>query len=96
MAEKDLMSKFKESIGDFSDDKTLESFYRSQLDIAYADLISEDISEKVLSSPIGHSTQILYAQLLLEKKDVATNPNLTFLRNKLCSMTQGERAKEEK
>lgn len=90
----DLLIELKKSIGIIAEDNSLDDFYISKLNIAKIDLQSEDISEAVLDSEIGHTTIILYAELLLEQKDIASNPTLTFLRNKLSLITKGERISE--
>lgn len=86
-----ILKDLKESIGDLSTDNSMDAYYKQQINIAYNDLINEDISETVLNSRIGYTAIVIYSQLLLNGKDVATNPTLIFLRNKLSSLTKGER-----
>lgn len=91
----DLLKNLKISIGNLLDDGSLDDYYKAQLDIALADLLSEDIDEKTLNTPIGIATQVLYAQALIEKQDISSNSHLTFLKNKLSAMTKGNRLSEE-
>lgn len=92
----DLLKTLKLSIGNLMDDGSLDSYYKAQLDIAYADLLSEDISEEVLQTAIGHTTQILYAQALINKQEIATNPTILSLKIKLSTMTKARRYAEDK
>ena len=86
-----LLSKFKKSIGGFTSDATMDAYYQQFLDLARADLLSDDISDTVLNGDIGVSCVILYAEALMNKADIATNPTISLLRNKLANMTKGER-----
>lgn len=86
----ELLSKFKISIGDFNSSE-LNNYYKQMLTMAISDLISDDISIDVLQSEIGMQTTILYAEALMNKEDIATNPTITLLRNKLSLITKGDR-----
>lgn len=69
----------------------MDAYYQQFLDLARADLLSDDISDTVLNEDIGVSCVILYAEALMNKADIATNPTISLLRNKLANMTKGER-----
>lgn len=80
-----LLSQFKLSIGDFNGDD-LDIYYKNQLNMAISDLITDDITEKQLNSELGRALTILYAEALMNKTDIATNPTITLLRNKVAMM----------
>ena len=84
-----LLSEFKLSIGDFNGDE-LDLYYKTQLRMAIADLITDDITEKQLNSELGRALTILYAEALMNKTDIATNPTITLLRNKVAMMVLEE------
>lgn len=86
-----LLKQFKLSIGDFSGNE-LDSYYSQHLLMAMADLLSDDISKPQLDSELGRALTILYAEALMNKTDIATNPTISLLRNKLSLMTKGDRA----
>jgi hypothetical protein len=88
---KELLKDYKYSIGDFSDNSELDLYYKKFLTMAMSDLISDDISINVLYSKLGRATTILYAECLMNKLDIATNPTISLLRNKLSIMSKGER-----
>lgn len=85
-----LLEKFKKSIGDFGS-ATPDDYYQTFLNMAIYDLESDDISEDVLHGDLGIVTIVLYAEALMNKTDIATNPTITLLRNKLSIMTKGAR-----
>lgn len=85
----ELLIQYKNSIGDF--DNTLDEYYTNQLLMAKADLITDDISESVLNTDLGRALTILYAEALMNKTDIATNPTISLLRNKLSLITKGDR-----
>lgn len=87
----ELLKEYKISIGDFNDSSEMDKYYRNFLTMAMSDLISDDISQDVLNSKLGKATTILYAECLMNKLDVATNPTISLLRNKLSIMSKGER-----
>lgn len=91
MADEKLLESLKKSLGVLIDDNSSDAFYEKKLEIAQYDLESEDVSKTVLDTDIGRATQILYAQALIEKKDIATHSTIIFLKNKLSAMTKGER-----
>lgn len=91
MIGKTLLKPLKKSMGVLVDDTSNDAFYEANLEIALSDLLSDDITKDVLDTPIGQNTQILYAQALIEKKDIATHPTINLLKNKLSAMTKGER-----
>lgn len=84
-----LISQYKLSIGDFNGNE-LDNYYKNFLSMAKGDLLTDDISEAALNTEIGRAAIILYAECLMNKQDVATNPTLTLLKNKLSIMTKGE------
>lgn len=85
-----LLDLYKTSIGDFNG-TSLDDYYKTLLTMAKTDLMSDDISYDVLESDLGKATTILYAEALMNKTDIATNPTITLLRNKLSDMTKGDR-----
>ncbi|MGN1200861.1 MAG: hypothetical protein ACI4R8_01165 [Candidatus Caccovivens sp.] len=93
MIDKMLIKPLKKSLGILVDDTSNDAFYEANLEIALSDLMSDDIGKDVLETPIGRNTLILYAQALIEKKDIATHPTINLLKNKLSAMTKGERYK---
>jgi len=91
----DLLTMFRSSIGDLSTSTDMDSYYQNFLDMAKNELITDDISDTIIETETGKLTTVLYAQLLMNDKDIATNPSLLLLRNKLSTMTKGERVEEE-
>lgn len=87
----ELLKEYKISIGDFSESSDLDTYYKKYLTMAMSDLISDDIDKLTLMSELGKATTILYAECLMNKLDVATNPTISLLRNKLSIMSKGER-----
>ena len=86
----DLILQYKMSIGDFNG-SDLDEYYSTFLSAAKSDLITDDISEEQLNSDLGKSLIILYAEALMNKTDIASNPTISLLRNKLSLMTKGDR-----
>lgn len=86
----ELLDLYKTSIGDWQSDE-LDDYYKVFIGMAIADLETDDISEEVLESELGKSLIILYAESLMNKTDIATNPTISLLRNKLSLMTKGKR-----
>lgn len=91
----DLLNQFKLSIGDFNG-SDLDNYYINQLSMAQSDLVSDDISEAQLNGELGRALTILYAESLMNKTDIATNPTISLLRNKLSLMTKGEKVDANK
>lgn len=89
----ELLKMYKKSIGDFNATTIMDNYYTTFLNMAIADLESDDISEIQLSSNLGQTVLCLYAEALMNKTDIATNPTITLLRNKLSDMTKGDRVK---
>lgn len=87
----ELLKEYKISIGDFSESSELDTYYKKYLTMAMSDLISDDIDNIALISKLGKATTILYAECLMNKQDIATNPTISLLRNKLSIMSKGER-----
>lgn len=87
----ELLAKFKMSIGDFGSN-TPDDYYVNFLQVAKSDLETDDISEEVLDTELGIALTVIYAEQLMNKADIATNPTITLLRNKLSLMTKGDRA----
>ena len=87
----ELLSKFKKRIGDLGS-STPDNYYQNFLEMAISDLESDDISETILHGDLGQMLIVLYAEALMNKTDIATNPTIELLRNKLSIMTKGVRA----
>lgn len=85
--EPSLIKQYKLSIGDFNGNE-LDSYYKNFLMIAKSDLLTDNIDRKVLDTDLGKALTILYAECLMNKQDIATNPTISLLRNKLAIMTQ--------
>lgn len=88
---KRLLPQFKKTIGDFTPSSELDDYYLNFLTMAAASLRVDDISDEVLQTELGDSAVVLYANKLMDQKDVATDPTLTLLRNTLSVMTKGKR-----
>ena len=86
LVSEDLLKMFKKSIGDFNATTIMDDYYTNFLNME-----NDDISEVQLSTILGQSTICLYAEALMNKTDIATNPTITLLRNKLSDMTKGDR-----
>lgn len=86
-----LLTQFKLSIGDFNGGTDLDSYYSNFLQMAIDDLITDDISQTQLDSSLGKALTILYAEALMNKTDIATNPTILLLRTKLAALTAGDR-----
>lgn len=86
-----LLTQFKKTIGDFDDGTELNDYYTNFLNMAIADLNTDDISDEVLNGELGRACIILFAEALMNKQDIATIPTITTLRNKLATMTKGNR-----
>ena len=90
--DKYLLADYKKSIGDFSaEGSPLDEYYEGFLLTAMYDLATDDISGKHLESELGRALTIIYAEALMNKTDIATNPTISLLRNKLSLMTKGDR-----
>ena len=87
----ELLAMFKKSIGDLSDDNSLDDYYENFLIMAQAQLKAEDISDEVLETDLGSFATVLYAKLLMNDESVADNSTLILLRNLLTAQTKGER-----
>lgn len=87
----ELLDMYKKSIGDFNKNAIMDNYYTNFLNMAIADLENDDISEMQLLTMLGQSTICLYAEALMNKTDIATNPTIALLRNKLSDMTKGDR-----
>lgn len=90
-----LLKQYKLSIGDFNGND-LDEYYKNLLLMAISDLESDDISLLQLDSELGRALTILYAEALMNKTDIATNPTISLLRNKLSIMTKGDRNVQHK
>ena len=87
----DLLKKYKQSIGDFVvENNPLDEYYLLWLKSATADLSEDDISELRLDSELGQYLVCLYAEALMNKSDVANNPTINLLKNKLSILTKGD------
>ena len=88
----ELLNQFRVSIGDFTPDEQMDKYYKNFLTMAMSDLITDDIDKKVLSSSeLGRATTCLYAEALMNKTDIATNPSISLLRNKLSLISKGDK-----
>lgn len=92
----ELLKQYKTSIGDLnSSDTEQDNYYKNFLLMAMSDLITDDIDDKVLNSELGKALTILYAKALMNDTDIATNPTISLLRNKLSLMTKGDRVDDK-
>ena len=88
---KKLLARFKRSIGDMDNgNKPEDEYYKPFIEMAYADLSSDDISEAQLESELGQSLIVLYAEQRMNGADIASDKTIELLRNKLSLMTKGE------
>lgn len=86
-----LLAKFKQSIGDMDVESTAEDgYYKQFIEMAYADLSSDDISQAQLESELGQSLIVWYAEQRMNDVDIANDKTIELLRNKLSLMTKGE------
>ncbi len=92
----ELLKQYKTSIGDLnSGDTDQDNYYKNFLLMAMSDLITDDISSDNLDSELGKALTILYAKALMNDTDIATNPTISLLRNKLSLMTKGDRVDDK-
>lgn len=88
---KKLLARFKRSIGDMDNgNKPEDEYYKPFIEMAYADLSSDDISEAQLESELGQSLIVWYAEQRMNDVDIANDKTIELLRNKLSIMTKGE------
>ena len=88
---KQLLAKFKKSIGDMDTEANPEDdYYKQFITMAYADLVTDDISEENLASELGQSLIVWYAEQRMNGVDIANDKTIELLRNKLSIMTKGE------
>ena len=88
---KQLLAKFKLSIGDMDTEiKPEDDYYKPFILMAYADLVSDDISQTQLESELGQSLIVWYAEQRMNGVDIANDKTIELLRNKLSLMTKGE------
>lgn len=88
---KQLLAKFKLSIGDMDTETNPEDdYYKQFITMAYADLVTDDISEENLASELGQSLIVLYAEQRMNGVDIASDKTIELLRNKLSIMTKGD------
>lgn len=88
---KKLLARFKRSIGDMDNgNKPEDEYYKPFIEMAYADLSSDDISEAQLDSELGQSLIVWYAEQRMNGVDIANDKTIELLRNKLSLMTKGE------
>lgn len=88
---KKLLARFKRSIGDMDNgNKPEDEYYKPFIEMAYADLSSDDISEAQLESELGQSLIVWYAEQRMNGVDIANDKTIELLRNKLSLMTKGE------
>ena len=88
---KKLLARFKRSIGDMDNgNKPEDEYYKPFIEMAYADLSSDDISEAQLESELGQSLIVWYAEQRMNGVDIASDKTVELLRNKLSIMTKGD------
>lgn len=87
----ELLAMFKKSIGRLDNGTELDEYYKSYIETATADLSTDDISETALQSDLGKCAVVLYAIKLMNNEDIANNITINLMRNKLTSITRGER-----
>lgn len=88
----DVMNMFKFTIGDLTPGTDRDEYYQNFIDQAKAQLLAEDIDEGVLlNTELGESALVAHAEALMEKRDIASDPTLLLLRNKLSAQTKGKR-----
>lgn len=88
---KKLLARFKRSIGNMDNgNKPEDEYYKPFIEMAYADLSSDDISEAQLESELGQSLIVWYAEQRMNGVDIANDKTIELLRNKLSLMTKGE------
>lgn len=88
---KKLLARFKRSIGDMDNgNKPEDKYYKPFIEMAYADLVTDDIAEEQLASELGQSLIVLYAEQRMNGVDIANDKTIELLRNKLSLMTKGE------
>lgn len=88
----DVMTMFKLTIGDLTPGTEQNEYYQNFIDGAKAHLLSEDIDENVLlSTELGTFALVAHAEALMQKRDIASDPTLLLLRNKLSARTKGNR-----
>ena len=88
---KQLLAKFKKSIGDMDTETNPEDdYYKQFITMAYADFASDDISQAQLESELGQSLIVWYAEQRMNGVDIANDKTIELLRNKLSLMTKGE------
>lgn len=88
---KKLLARFKRSIGDMDNgNKPEDEYYKPFIEMAYADLSSDDISQAQLESELGQSLIVWYAEQRMNGVDIASDKTIELLRNKLSLMTKGE------
>lgn len=88
----ELLVSLKKSLGDLgSTDASLDEYYNQMLNMAKSDLETEDISATTLATDFGKTAIVLYAEALIKGQDIASNPTLIYLKNKLSAITKGER-----
>ena len=88
---KKLLARFKRSIGDMDNgNKPEDEYYKPFIEMAYADLASDDISQAQLESELGQSLIVWYAEQRMNGVDIANDKTIELLRNKLSLMTKGE------
>lgn len=88
---KPLLPQLKLTLGDLTPSSDLDDYYLNFLTMAAAGVRKDDISDEVLKTELGDSYIVLYAEALINKKDVATDPTLILLRNTLSVQTKGMR-----
>ena len=88
---KKLLARFKRSIGDMDNgNKPEDEYYKPFIEMAYADLASDDISKAQLESELGQSLIVWHAEQRMNGVDIANDKTIELLRNKLSLMTKGE------
>lgn len=86
----ELLAAFKLTIGDLTPGTENDAYYQNFINQAKAQILSNDIDETILTeTELGRSTIVLWAEALMNKRDIANDPTLLLLRNTLAAQTKG-------
>ena len=75
----ELLAMLKVSVGDLSNDRSLDDYYKNFINQARAFLLSEDIDEDVLDADNSKFATVLCAQILMRGESLADNSTLSLL-----------------
>ena len=86
-----VLERLKYRYGDLNKNSELDgTFYDEAIFEAVADMKTEDICKEALESDYGQTAITFAASLIINQMDLATNPTLNLMKNKLSAMTKGE------